>query len=166
MTPSRKPKKEKSLSHAPQGYQVMDIPRDGHCLFLACIEAMVHSRLTIPSKWLSKPREAQHRELRKALLNTCANDFHKDPKYAGLKECLQAESETKKGQTLFQDMCDRIKRGDYGQYSELALIACKYNLEIIIFENGTHGYKSQQEAPKKNTLLLLDGVVNQYTMIG
>ena len=34
-------------------------------------------------------------------------------------------------------MCDRIKGGAYGRHSELALIACKYNLEIIIFENGT-----------------------------
>ena len=34
-------------------------------------------------------------------------------------------------------MCDRLQRGEYGQQSELALIACKYNLEIIVFENGT-----------------------------
>ena len=112
--------KKKLLSHAPQGYQVMDIPRDGHCLFLACIEAMVHSRLTIPSKWLSKPRHEQHREMRKALLNTCVNEFHTDPKYANLKAGLLAESKINKGQNLFQDMCDRIKGGAYGRYSELA----------------------------------------------
>ena len=34
-------------------------------------------------------------------------------------------------------MCDRLQRGEYGQQSELALIACKYNVEIIVFENGT-----------------------------
>jgi hypothetical protein len=34
-------------------------------------------------------------------------------------------------------MCGRLQRGEYGQQSELALIACKYNLEIIVFENGT-----------------------------
>ena len=42
-----------------------------------------------------------------------------------------------KDKLLFQDMCDRLQRGEYGQQSELALIACKYNLEIIVFENGT-----------------------------
>ena len=42
-----------------------------------------------------------------------------------------------KGLPLFQNMCDRLRRGAYGRQSELALIACKYNLEIIIFENGT-----------------------------
>jgi hypothetical protein len=34
-------------------------------------------------------------------------------------------------------MCNRLQRGKYGQASELALIACKYNLEIIVLENGT-----------------------------
>ena len=34
-------------------------------------------------------------------------------------------------------MCNRLQRGEYGQQSELALIACKYNVEIIVFENGT-----------------------------
>ena len=34
-------------------------------------------------------------------------------------------------------MCDRLQKGEYGQQSELALIACKYNVEIIVFENGT-----------------------------
>ena len=47
VTPVRKPK-QRPPSHAPPGYQVMDIPRDGHCLFLACIEAMAHNRLTLP----------------------------------------------------------------------------------------------------------------------
>ena len=34
-------------------------------------------------------------------------------------------------------MCDRLQKGEYGQQNELALIACKYNVEIIVFENGT-----------------------------
>ena len=75
--------------------------------------------------------------MRKALLNTCKNDFHTDQKYSILHGGLLAASELNKGQTLFQDMCDRLQRGEYGQQSELALIACKYNLEIIVFENGT-----------------------------
>jgi hypothetical protein len=50
---------------------------------------------------------------------------------------LLAASEINKEQTLFQDMCDRLQKGEYGQQSELALIACKYNVEIIVFENGT-----------------------------
>ena len=115
----------------------MDIPRDGHCLFLACIEAMAHNRLTLPPAWLSTSRQDQHRKMRKALLNTCKNDFHTDQKYSILHGGLLAASELNKGQTLFQDMCDRLQRGEYGQESELALIACKYNLETIVFENGT-----------------------------
>ena len=43
---------------------------------------------------------------------------------------LLAASEINKEQTLFQDMCDRLQKGEYGQQSELALIACKYNSEI------------------------------------
>jgi hypothetical protein len=119
------------------GYQVMDVPRDGHCLFLACIEAMAHNRLTLPPTWLSTPRKDQHRKMRTALLNTCTNEFHTNPKYSILHAGLFADSSLNKGQTLFQDMCDRIHGGAYGRQSELALIACKYNLEIIIFENGT-----------------------------
>ena len=47
VTPVRKPK-QRPPSHAPPGYQVMDTPRDGHCLFLACFEAMAHNRLPLP----------------------------------------------------------------------------------------------------------------------
>ena len=50
---------------------------------------------------------------------------------------LLAASELNIGQTLFQDMCNRLQRGEYGQQSELAQIACKYNLEIVVFESGT-----------------------------
>ena len=128
VTPVRTPK-QRPPSHASQGYQVVDIPRDGHCLFLACIEAMAHNRLTLPSTWLSTPR--QHHRMRTALINTCANELHEDPKYASLKEGLSAD------QTLFPDLCDRIKRSAYGGHTEIALIASKYNLEIIFFENGT-----------------------------
>ena len=114
VTPVRKPK-QRPPSHAPPGYQVMDIPRDGHCLFLACIEAMAHNRLTLPPAWLSTSRQDQHRKMRKALLNTCKNDFHTDQKYSILHGGLLAASELNKGQTLFQDMCDRLQRGEYGQ---------------------------------------------------
>jgi hypothetical protein len=75
--------------------------------------------------------------MRTALLNTYRNEFHTDPKYSILHGGLFAESGLNKGQTLFLDMCDRLQRGKYGQASELALKACKYNLEIIVFENGT-----------------------------
>jgi hypothetical protein len=75
--------------------------------------------------------------MRTALLNTCTNEFHTNPKYSILHAGLFADSSLNKGQTLFQDMCDRIHGGAYGRQSELALIACKYNLEIIIFENDT-----------------------------
>ena len=51
-TPVRTPK-PRPPSHAPQGYRVMDVPRDGHCLFLACIEAMAHNRVTLLPAWLS-----------------------------------------------------------------------------------------------------------------
>ena len=67
----------------------------------------------------------------------CANEFLTDPKYSILHAGLFADSLLNEGQTLLLDMCDRLQRGEYGQESELALIACKYNLEIIIFENGT-----------------------------
>ena len=119
----------------------MDIPRDGHCLFLACIEAMAHNRLPLPPAWLSIARQEQHRHMRKALLNTCEKEFHTDHKYSSMHGGLFATSELKneqnKEQTLFQDMVDRLQKGEYGQQSELALIACKYNVEIIVFENGT-----------------------------
>ena len=75
--------------------------------------------------------------MRTALLNTRRNDFHTDQKYSILYGGLLAASELNEGQTLFQDMCDRLQRGEYGQQSELALIACKYNLEIVVFESGT-----------------------------
>ncbi len=75
--------------------------------------------------------------MRTALLNTCANEFYTDPKHSILYAGLFADSLLNEGQTLFHDMCDRLQRGAYGQESELALIACKHNLEIIIFENGT-----------------------------
>ena len=87
--------------------------------------------------WLSTPRKDQHRKMRTALLNTCTNDFYTDQKYSILYGGLLAASELNEGQTLFQDMCDRLQRGEYGQQSELALIACKYNLEIVVFESGT-----------------------------
>jgi hypothetical protein len=128
-------------SLAPPGYQVMDIPRDGHCLFLACIEAMAHNRLPLPPAWLSTARQEQQRHMRKALLNTCGKEFHTDHKYSimhgGLLATSELKNEQNKEQTLFQDMADRLQKGEYGQQSELALIACKYNVEIIVFENGT-----------------------------
>jgi hypothetical protein len=98
---------------------------------------MAHNRLTLPPTWLSTPRKDQHRKMHTALLNTCTNEFHTDPKYSILYGGLFAASQLNKGQTLFQDMCDRTQGGAYGRQSELALIPCKYNLEIIIFENGT-----------------------------
>ena len=115
----------------------MDVPRDGHCLFLACIEAMAHNGLTLPPAWSSAPRQDQHRQMRMDLLNTCRNECLTDPKYSALYEGLMAESDLNKGQTLFSDMCDRLQGGKYGRASEMALIACKYDLEIIVFENGT-----------------------------
>jgi hypothetical protein len=136
VTPVRKPKPGPP-SHAPQGYRVMDVPRDGDCLFLACIEAMAHNGLILPPAWSSAPRKDQHKMMRKALFHTCRNEFHTDSKYSILHEGLLAESDLKKGQTLFSDMCDRLRGGKYGRASEMALIACKYDLEIIVFENGT-----------------------------
>jgi hypothetical protein len=163
VTPVRKPK-QRPPSHAPPGYQVMDIPTDGHCLFLACIEAMAHNRLTLPPTWLSTSRKDQHRKMRTALLNTRKNGFYTDQKYLILYGGLLAASELHEGQTLFQDMCDRLQRGEYGQQSELALIACKYSLEIIVFKNGTH--MNQQEPTNKSTLSPSGGVVNQYITTG
>ena len=90
-TPARKPK-PRPPSHAPQDYRVMDVPRDGHCLFLACIEAMAHNRLILPPTWLSTPRKDQHRNMRTALLNTCANEFYTDPKHSILYAGLFADS--------------------------------------------------------------------------
>ena len=45
---------QKIPSHAPRGYHVMDIPRDGHCLFLACIEAFV-SRTSSADAFAAEP---------------------------------------------------------------------------------------------------------------
>ena len=139
----------------PRVNQVMDIPRDGHCLFLACIEAMAHNRLILPPTWLSTPRKDQHRNMRTALLNTCENEFHTDPKYSILHAGLFADSLLNKGQTLFQDMCDRIQGGAYGRQSELALIACKYNLEIIIFENGTQQWVQKPTGTQQKHVIAL-----------
>ena len=75
--------------------------------------------------------------IRRKTINTREKDFHADHKYSIMHGGLLAASELNKGQTLFQDMCGRLQRGEYGQQSELALIACKYNVEIIVFENGT-----------------------------
>ena len=136
VTPVRKPKPGPP-SHAPQSYRVMDVPRDGHCLFLACIEAMAHNCLSLPPAWLSAPRKDQHKMMRTALLRTCRNEFYTEPKYRILHEGLLAESDLNNGQTLLLDMCDRLRRGQYRQASEMALIACKEDLEIIVFENGT-----------------------------
>ena len=58
-------------------------------------------------------------------------------KYSIMHGGLLATSEPNKERTLFQDMVDRLQKGEHGQQSELALIACKYNVEIIVFENGT-----------------------------
>jgi hypothetical protein len=65
---------------------------------------------------------------------------------------LLAASELNKGQTLFQDMCDRLQRGEYGQQSELTLIACKYNLEIIVLENGTQQWIQKPKGTRKHTI--------------
>jgi hypothetical protein len=62
---------------------------------------------------------------------------------------LLAASELNKGQTLFQHMCDRLQKGEYGQQNELALIACKYNVEIIVFENGTQQWITNRNPPTK-----------------
>ena len=132
-------------------YQVMGNPRDGHCLFLACIEAMVHNHLILPPTWLSTPRKDQHRRMRAALLNTCANEFHTDPKYSILHAGLFADSSLNKGQTLFQDMCDRIHGGAYGRQSELALITCKYNFRNYYLRkwHPTLGTKAIRNPPTK-----------------
>ena len=130
----------------------MNIPRDGHCLFLACIEAMAHHRLKLPPAWLSTSRQDQHRKMQKALLNTCKNDFHTDQKYSIMHGGLLAASELNKGQTLFQDMCNRLQRGEYGQQSELALIACKYNLEEVYTKKIGSVYRSVYNT-KSYTLL-------------
>ena len=115
--------------------------------------------------WLSTPRKDQHRKMRTALLNTCTNEFYTDQKYSILPGGLFAASEVNEGQTLFQDMCDRLQKGEYGQESELALIAC--NLEIFVFKTApNNGYKNQQEPTNKNTLSLSGGVVNQYITTG
>jgi hypothetical protein len=105
VTPVRKPKPGPP-SHAPQSYRVMDVPRDGHCLFLACIEAMAHNCLSLPPAWLSAPRKDQHKMMRTALLRTCRNEFYTEPKYRILHEGLLAESDPNSGQTLLFDMCE------------------------------------------------------------
>ena len=53
-------------------------------------------------------------------------------------------------------MCDRLLGGKYGQASELALIACKYDLEIIVFENGTQKWiqKSTGTHQQRHTIAL------------
>ena len=98
---------------------------------------MAHNGLPLPPAWLSAPRKDQHKMMRKALLSTCKNEVLTDPKYSILLGGLLAESVLNKGQTLLRDMCDRLLGGKYGQANELALIACKYGLEIIVFANGT-----------------------------
>jgi hypothetical protein len=75
--------------------------------------------------------------MRTALLSTCRNEFHSDPKYPILVGGLPAESDLNNGQTFLLDMRDRLLGGMYGQLSELALTACTCDLEIIVFENGT-----------------------------
>ena len=62
---------------------------------------------------------------------------------------LLATSEPNKERTLFQDMVDRLQKGEHGQQSELALIACKYNVEIIVFENGTQQWITNRNPPTK-----------------
>jgi hypothetical protein len=89
--------------------------------------------------------------MRTDLFNACANEFHTDPKYSIMHVGLFTESDLNEGQTLFQDMCDRLHRGAYGQASELALIACTYNLEIIIFENGTQQWVQRPTGPTNNS---------------
>ena len=133
----------------PRVNQVMDIPRDGHCLFLACIEAMAHNRLILPPTWLSTPRKDQHRNMRTALLNTCANEFYTDPKHSILYAGLFADSLLNEGQTLFHDMCDRLQRGAYGQESELALIACKHTNYYLRKWHPTMGTKANRDPPTK-----------------
>jgi hypothetical protein len=75
--------------------------------------------------------------MRTALLSTCRNEFHSDPKYPILVGGLPAESDLNNGQTFLLDMRDGLLGGMYGQLSELALTACTCDLEIIVFENGT-----------------------------
>ena len=56
-----------------------------------------------------------------------------------------------KGQTLFQDMCDRIHGGAYGRQSELALIACNYNFGNYYLRkwHPTLGTKAIRNPPTK-----------------
>ena len=116
---------------------------------------MAHNRLPLPPAWLSIARQEQHRHMRKALLNTCEKEFHTDHKYSSMHGGLFATSELKneqnKEQTLFQDMVDRLQKGEYGQQSELALIACKYNVEIIGFRkwHSTMDTKTNGNPPTK-----------------
>ena len=64
-------------------------------------------------------------------------------------------------------MVDRLQKGEYGQQSELAQIDCKFNVEIIVFENGTQQWIQKQQEPANNsTLLPSGGVVTQYSMTG
>jgi hypothetical protein len=93
--------------------------------------------------------------MRTALLDTCKNEFYTDQKYTILHGGLFADSELNEEQTLFLDMCDRLQGGDYGQESELALIACKYNLEIIIFENGTQQWVQKPTGTQQKHVIAL-----------
>ena len=43
----------KRRMNAPKGYQIVNIKRDGQCLYNAIIEGMIHKQLAIPSAWLT-----------------------------------------------------------------------------------------------------------------
>ena len=76
--------------------------------------------------------------------------------HGGLFATSELKNEQNKEQTLFQDMVDRLQKGEYGQQSELALIACKYNVEIIVFENGTQQWiqKPTETRQQKHVIAL------------
>jgi len=71
--------------------------------------------------------------------------------HGGLLATSELKNEQNKEQTLFQDMVDRLQKGEYGQQSELALIACKYNVEIIGFRkwHSTMDTKTNRKPPTK-----------------
>ena len=45
-------RRSKRTIKVPKGYQIVQIHRDGHCLYNAIMEGMINKQLAFPSRWL------------------------------------------------------------------------------------------------------------------
>ena len=73
---------------APKGYQIVNIKRDGQCLYNAITEEMIHKQLAIPSARLTLNSWERGQHMRYILIKLCKNGYQFSTRYARSEKFL------------------------------------------------------------------------------